>query len=217
MRVHDRPALWLLLGVAVASLLTGPLALADSIPSPVRRWDWDNDNTVDAADRIVTIRRSGNDWNGTKEARASAAAAEWSTDTVWSPDWVGNNAATVPVYVDGRAPGDCGVTWAETNNAVAATCYFTGDNGTRMLDATMYFNTDNHPFEFGSDWYDELNPKYNFQGVMTHELGHVAGLTHENPCLSGAQRETMCTGGLLNSFYAKSLEADDVSSMNTVY
>jgi hypothetical protein len=62
-----------------------------------------------------------------------------------------------------------------------------------------------------------------FQGVATHEIGHwlrLVDVQGSDPgCIHNNQRDTMCGTfySEADSFFARTLTADDISSANTVY
>lgn len=91
-----------------------------------------------------------------------------------------------------------------------------------ISDADITMNPDPaSPWAWGDVGYGSYPNKLSFQGVVTHELGHVAGLNHEDdhPC-TGLELPTMCPGPSITRqqiYEFRTLESVDISSVNFNY
>ncbi len=98
-----------------------------------------------------------------------------------------------------------------SSNALAVTQYFgilRSNNGKAYLDlqhADIIFNTEDHTFVNSSG----PSADYDFQTVVTHELGHFLGFCHE-----------LSSNSIMYPYYTvtnRSLKAFDISELNTRY
>lgn len=232
MRGHSR-----LKGVVVLLTLTTlmgvpAVALAGhSVPSP--KWFWDpNNDGVAGPEPLVTP--AGGYWESVRLARLDAALAEWSTDTQFDPGRTTGGSQNA--YVDGRV-GPCtpGGSFNQPGGKIilAQVCrswapIMVGDDVVRyrITDLDVYFNMENPDspnWWIGSTLTTDPG-RLDFQGVMTHELGHWVRLVDLGDSTSCTRTSddfiTMCgsvVDGRLDTWRYRSLHADDVSSANIVY
>lgn len=211
-----------LLTMGLILVLPSTATAITSLASPLRWWDLDNDgnrNEPFEGDRAFNI--SGAGWNQARLDRAGAATAEWRSDTTWDVTRELPNVVTpASIYVD-RNPS-CGQFGGAP--AVACTAY-TPRGGPPPLfswhdisDADIFMS----PSEV---WHTGAaqGPAgvYDFQGILTHELGHGGGLVHPvgvQDC--PAPWMTMCAPFQdvpIEGFHARTLEAQDIADMNSQY
>jgi hypothetical protein len=151
---------------------------------------------------------------------AANATAEWRTDTSWDVTRELPNVATpASIYVDRNPP--CGggnftmgpaITCSTVTRRTVANPPHTWDD---ISDSDIYFDP-NEAWHTGAA--QGAAGVFDFQGVLTHELGHGGGLVHPSSCANPWW--TMCTpalGAPLNGFWARSLEAQDINDMNSQY
>lgn len=227
----------LLLTVATAALLVVALpsgaTATHSVPSPKYFWDPDNNNIPGPEPKVDP---SGGFWESLRYARLDAALAEWTNDTQFDPSRVstGNQDA----YVDGTV-GPClpnGTFNQPTGTVLAVVCrqqtaIFQGPGPTlthyRLTDLDVYFNMENPD---SPDWWIgstlTSDPgRLDFQGVMTHELGHwirLIDVYDSTSCTRTSEgQQTMCgdvrADGRLDTWRYRSLHSHDISSANAVY
>jgi len=214
-------------------MVTAPAEMAanHSVPSPRYFWDPNNDGIAGPEPQVTP---AGGYWESLRLARLDAALAEWSTDTQFDPSRASSGFQNA--YVDGRA-GPClpnGTFNQPQGTVLAVVCrqqspvYF-GDDIIRykLTDLDVYFNMENAD---SPDWWigsgGTSDPgRLDFQGVMTHELGHwirLFDLTDTTSCTrTSLDMMTMCgvvrSDGRLDTWRYRSLHADDISSANVVY
>jgi hypothetical protein len=64
---------------------------------------------------------------------------------------------------------------------------------------------------------DPVGDGYDLESIIAHEAGHVLGIAHSPVECSGADCPTMTANYVRGATYLRSLEADDVSAICTVY
>jgi hypothetical protein len=208
----------------VIGLGAPPVQGTHSIPNP--RWFWDANDDWVPDDGQVLVDAEGSAWTQAKLDRLNAAVDEWSTSTQFDPGRTVSGGHDY--YVDGtQAP--CWGAWdAET---LQVTCgsqqarYYSQDptvvHHYRITTRDTYTNQTFFTWWYGST-HTGANNVADFQGVVTHELGHWLRLGHVPgaQCLSGTAIETMCQYVFDvddDSWRWRSLETDDVNAANTVY
>lgn len=126
------------------------------------------------------------------------------------------------MYVDGRQPA-CATF---SSLILAVTCRTVQDAGAfwRITDMDTYFNTTSsgHPNWSLADTNPQDPALADFEGVLTHELGHWLRLLDLDPaeCNLGVSMYTMCgdPGNLYPGTYRyRGLQQDDVDAANLVY
>ena len=90
----------------------------------------------------------------------------------------------------------------------------------QIIDADTYFNTGTFTYSFSSS--GPPAGTVDFQGIATHEMGHwvlLNDLSDADACIHNNQRDTMCGDfySEADTFFARTLTADDKTSANTVY
>lgn len=208
-----------------------------SIPAPLTYWDSDNNGSPDT--NAYTIRTAGLDstWTAGREARLTAAIAEWDNDTQWNPNY---SLAASPgftcydsstchgVWIDGTdQPLDCGGPFA--TNTLAVNCVLTvgrfvnGAAYNDIEDTDIIFHTagTGHPIFTYSAAGSAEDDVWDFQGTLTHEVGHSINLKDipQGSCFPGGTLETMC-GYVYKGWQTtnqRTLVPDDVTSANGVY
>lgn len=210
--------------VTLAFVLALPSAATaiTSLASPLRWWDLDNDgvrNEPVEGDRAFNV--SGGGWNQARLDRAAAATAEWRGDTTWDVTRELPNVATpASIYVD-RNPS-CG----SFGGAPAVACTAVTPRGTccpafswNDISDSDIFMSPNVVWHTGAA--QGAANVYDFQGILTHELGHGGGLVHPINVQACPQPwMTMCApvqGVALNGFHARTLEVQDIADMNSQY
>lgn len=190
-----------------------------------------NDNGVPGPD--PDFDHEGPYWSSSHINRLNEATGEWSTDTDWDP---GVADTSQNIFVDGRLPPSwCAslVSWIINGGTILAiTCNRLSErsNSTygqywRIYDSDIYFNME---VSESPDWWvgSSLPPdqsRYDFRGILTHELGHSAGLEDlysSTACTyTSADFWTMC--GVFSdrndSYWARSLATDDKQGGNYGY
>jgi hypothetical protein len=233
-----RGALTALLGLLLAAIASLVFANGRAIPDarlvtlsnnilPPTFWDSNNDGIAD--DTNVTVDAEGGAWNATKGNLLTAATNQWKDNTDFDPVRVtGTQTGPNDVFIDGTEP------WCETGGFdpldIGVTClhlqahYFPQDPTVvkyyRVTQAAIYTNIADNTFWWSSA--QPVNPGLmDFQGVMTHEMGHWVVLGHATPCAAGNAIETMCgsvgADSTNQTFWMRSLTNDDKTSANQVY
>lgn len=172
-------------------------------------------------------------WN-----RLNEATAEWTADTDWDPG-VANTSQNI--FVDGRLPP----TWCadldswivdegtpDEGTILAVACnrknarYLSQWGGLyyQIYDADIYFNME---IDESPDWWvgaaiPPQTDRLDFGGILTHEIGHSAGLKHypDASCVrTSSSWVTMCPffTNNMDSYWSRSLHADDKESANYAY
>lgn len=191
--------------------------------SPLAFYDA-NDNGVPGPD--PDFDPDGPYWSTSHLNRLDEAVTSWSGNTYWDPSV--NTSTSQNVFVDGRVPY-CTNAW--TSNDLAITCWRinvrTGHPtwGTywQFWDADIYMHMEipSAPDLWVGASVPPQTDRYDFGGVLTHELGHTAGLDHYTAtCVATASAwVTMCPAAInnLQSYWMRSLHADDKDSVNNVY
>jgi hypothetical protein len=237
MATYGRVAACLLLVGLLMLQLVAPALAALSIPAPLSYYDSDNNGTPDAG--AYTIRTAGLDsvWTAGREARITAAVGEWNGDTQWNPNV---NLAASPgfscydsvschgVWIDGTEPPlNCGGPFPA--NALAVNCrlvvrrFVNGAPYDDIEDSDILFHTagTGHPIFTYSAAGSAEDDVWDFQGVLTHEVGHSIFLKDipQGSCATGGTLETMC-GYVYAGWQTtqqRTLVPDDVTSANGVY
>jgi len=225
--------------VAIA-LLGGLLAVQQaaathSLPATPSYIDADNDGHPDAA---TILRTAGNNslWTSAREDRVTHAASQWRAYSQFDPS-VNLTAAPADCYdswtchgvwIDGQVPDpfeptDLAINFRklilrETGPLGNETVYWD------IEDWDIFFNTSipGHP-----QWTYALNHPgdsnvFDFQGVLTHELGHsihLKDLSGGQECNFGPGMYTMCgsVNGYPDSYRMRTITNDDISGANFVY
>lgn len=220
--------------VALLAVAATPTAVvADhSIPYPLYFWD-PNDNGVPGPD--PDFDPEGSFWSSSHLNRLNEAVAEWSNDTDYDPG-VANTSHNI--YVDGTEPPEACMpgTWAQAGVA-AIVCKTVQIRYNAAYDPYYYRISDQDIYFYmeiagAPDWWvgSGVGPdanRYDFGGILTHELGHTVRLVDlsGSPCVLGSSSWfTMCVGignGSVQARYVtnwlRSLHADDKEGANYVY
>lgn len=228
--------------LALATLtLAAPAAAtaATSLPSP--RWYWDSNNDEIADAGAYTVRTAGDNsyWTSGREARITSAVATWAA-TQWNPS---ANLTAAPadcgvsltcqgLWIDGtQPPASCGGNFVPGELAVNCVKFdfrdqTFGPNYFDIKDSDIYINTTGSgPTWTYSSTGSSSDTIYDFQGVLTHEIGHAILLIDLGvdetvpPCAPGGTLETMC-GYVYKGWQStqqRSLVTDDITSVNAVY
>jgi len=231
-RFRTRTLIVAVLAVAVFGFTAGPAqANLLSVPNPL--WFWDgNDDGVPSGPPDFDSK--GPYWSASHLNRLNEATAEWRTKTSFNPgvaDGTGHN-----IYVDGRLPPtDCSFPgWVQGGGLVlAVTCKhyqertFPARHWYRLIDDDIFFNME---VSTSPDWWvgaakPAETTRFDFGGVLTHELGHTVRLVHvydpADNCVEGASTWiTMCPytpADNNDTYWSRSLHADDISGANYVY
>ncbi|MEA2622736.1 MAG: Matrixin [Chloroflexota bacterium] len=228
-RFSRRLGACLLAVVAVVSS-GSPAAAHLSVPGG-DPWYWDTNNDG-GPDPVVHFNPAGLNWGGALgtalKDRYSAASGTWVGGTDWNPVADRDvraagcfaDAACHGVYFDGTDPSSKLVPGIAAYNRISWTRKKDpGDNTwyRDISDSDITFNV------FDYDWWVGAGaPAANtadFQGILTHEMGHSIYLIDLTVCDPAPNKETMC--GKLTStqetFEARTLTADDKASANQVY
>lgn len=212
------------LATVLVLLVAAPASGSHLLPLPPWWWDKDNDGIPEPAEATITYSPAGGAWDNTKKARLADATTVWRNSSDWNPQWNGTaNATAFSVFVDGREPagdGDC-LTWAQMGEAPAVSC----KTATRKTDAEgeLYYDLSDVDVDINSgvdlwNYQDTSGPKdrRDFEGIMTHEVGHGARLVHPSIGCNASAPETMCVWDF-RGYYARTLTNDDVISANNLY
>lgn len=220
--------------------LPGFAAATLSVPTPHYCWDVGNNGSPDAD--AYTIRTAGNDtyWTTGRQDRIVAAITEWDDDTPWNPNYdlsagPADCLASLTchgLWIDGsQPPAACG--GAFVIGELARNCRKSDDRVdaegtpyTDIKDNDIYFFTSGsgHPTWTYSSTGSIDDDVYDFQGILTHEIGHSIrlydlGVMGRPACAPGGTLETMCgvipTGW--QSTQQRTLVADDKTSADVVY
>lgn len=222
--------------VVIASVASSVgVQAATSIPSP--RWFWDSNGDYLPDASAYTIRTAGVDsnWTSGREARITAAVNEWRT-TQWNPSvnltaapadcyeslschgvWIDGSAGCLGTWPAGVLAVNC--TYAQLRTEPSPDFYDLGD-------ADVFFHTAGtaHPIWTYSAAGSSEDDVWDFQGSLTHEMGHSIllidlGVSGAPACAPGGTLETMC-GYVYKGWQTtqqRSLVPDDETSANTVY
>lgn len=213
----------LLIGAVVAALsLVAPVAATHSVPSP-KLWFWDLGNDGDP-DGSPGVDAAGSGWTSLALDRLNGAINQWEANTSFNPHYV--SSGYHKAYRDGTQPW-CGYFY-ETDIMVTCTDYTERSTYFDIESADTFAQTDaNLPSGINRFWYGSAQSPYagdvDFQGVMTHELGHWIRLVdlYSSDCNYGSGMYTMC-GAVTNNFEVetwrmRTLTTDDMNAANTVY
>ena len=116
------------------------------------------------------------------------------------------------VCQDGFNPEDLQVT---CRSYVTHLCYSSGPICYYRITADKTYTNRAFRWCFVEDWTNGCpDTAYDFQGIVTHELGHWLRLVHaEPPTVNETMRATFTP---LESFQARTLTTDDIESANFV-
>ena len=220
------------ISVLLMALLVFPseVGATHSLPSPLYFWDG-NDNGTPSGE--PDFDSQGPYWSSDHLARRDAALLEWSSSTEYDPGHVADGPHNI--FVDGRLPNpdnhpNCLSDWT---GLLAITCRIVQPryNSTygayyRITDQDIFFNMERSG---APDWWvgssvPPQSDRFDFGGVLTHELGHTVRLTHvpengTNCPYTSSGFITMCpsVSGNNDSYWARSLHSDDIAGANYVY
>lgn len=176
-------------------------------------------------------------WNETRRARLSEAAAAWRNNTDYDPQIMGSAPAPVGeehyIYQNTTIEPYCGSYFG----AAARTCTRRSDwNGRfyRLYDVDIYINNlEGNGLNWEhSDTHNGIKSYWDFEGVLTHELGHGAYLPDlcsyldcdpPKACTyTSTAMHTMCQGEpntfpYPGSFRYRSLTSSDIRDANRLY
>lgn len=207
----------LLVVVPMLVLMVGPVE-ATFIHSPRMWWDLDNDgnfNEPSEGDRGFNLLGGG--WGSSKAARARDAAHEWLTETSWDISAELPNIVTVSgVYVD-REGCDPGFSQGPAVTCTIKTVRSSGGSTWWDISDSDIFMAPSAPWYAGTG--STPSGDYDFWGILTHEFGHGGGLVHPGSACSSPY-PTMCSpaqGAPADGQHARSLQAGDISDMNSQY
>jgi hypothetical protein len=226
-----------LLPLSLALVLVGLVAPGASVathmvPTPLKYY-WDPDNNGAPGPEPV-LDPSGGFWESLRYARLDGALAEWRTETQFDP--TRSTSSSVKVYVDGRL-GPCISDWTPSGGTIiAVVCrdQVAGINPStgfqtywKITDLDLFFNmevADSPNWWIGSTLTTDPG-RLDFQGVATHEIGHMIRLIDVYDSTSctrtAADQMTMCgeirADGRLDTWRSRSLHTHDISSANAVY
>jgi hypothetical protein len=99
------------------------------------------------------------------------------------------------------------------------TCIATINRGSYfdIVDVDIFLNASNKPFHYW-DWHNLSYPKWDAEGIFTHELGHGIELVdlYGSNCPPGP---TMCgsISWIYDSYDLRVLTSDDINAANLVY
>ncbi len=211
-----------LLGIVFPQAAT---ASANSVPNPKWFWDLGNNGTPDAN---VAVSPDGAGWTSAALGRLEDAIAEWSSKTSFQPYYA--SSGYYHVYRDGTAPPARGF----FPDDVMVTSTWADFRGTYwdIYRSHTYAKTDlDLPYPMNRFWdgssHSGLSTDVDFQGVLTHELGHWVllddlGPSYGTDCNYGAGMYTMCgelrdPGFDDDSWRQRTLTTNDIDSANAVY
>lgn len=216
--------------VLIAAGLTSPTPTTGTHMVPVPKYFWDPDqNGVPGPEPAV--RPAGGFWESVRLARLDAALAEWRNDTTFDP--TRTSSGSQYAYVDGRDAPCLPNGWdgflAVVCRTQVAVVIGTSISSYRITDLDVYFNMENPTspdWWIGSTFTTDF-ARVDFQGIMTHELGHWVRLTdvYDDPSCADdpVDRMTMCgvfppdDRGRYGSWRSRSLHSHDISAANAVY
>lgn len=220
------------IAVIVMSGWITPAYATHSVPQPYL-WYWDLGNDGDA-DGNPAVDAAGGGWTTLALARLQGAITEWETDTSFNPHYVASG--NFQVYRDGTPP--CGPGGFFDPGDVMVTCYDAdlkpvpnappGEYYWDIFTADTYAQTDaGLSGLFDRFWYGSGQSPYSgdadFQGIMTHELGHWVLLDDEygSNCNFGTGVYTMCgepgPSPELQTYRMRTLTSDDIAAANVPY
>ena len=193
-----------------------------SLNSPIAFYDA-NDNGVPGPDPDFDHEGPYSSTNHLN--RLNEAVVSWSANTKWDPS-VANTSQNI--FVDGRIPycvdewlpGDLAFTCWRIN---VRTGHPTWGTYWQIYDTDIYMHME---IASAPDWWvgagvPPQSDRFDFGGALTHELGHTAGLDHyTSTCThSSSAWVTMCpsVADNLESYWMRSLHADDKDSVDDVY
>ena len=227
--------------VVILSLLASVVPISTvqathSVPQPyIWFWDLGNDGTPDGA---PAVDAAGSGWTTGAVDRLKGAIGAWANGTSFNPHYV--DPGSFKVYRDGTGPAcNSGVF---NPGDYAGTCVYAtlrhlpgappDEYYHDISSAATYAQTDaNLPGSVVRYWYGSGQSPYSgdldFQGIMTHELGHWIRLADLGPdygldCNYGSGIYTMCgelqdPGYHDQSYWQRTLTSDDVNAANVVY
>lgn len=214
--------------LAIGASATGAIAShsSPSIPTFVSA----GNNGVPTAS--YTFRTAGDNsyWTSVREDRLTSAAAQWNVYTDWNPT-VNLTAAPADCYLSLSCQG----VWIDgssgcasfSGSALAANCTLQTYRTSPFIhydvdDSDIFFWTTGtgHPTWSYSLVHPGTTDVYDFQGALTHEMGHAIRLIDLGTCASGASIETMCgnvSNGYPDSYRLRTVEQDDKDGANVNY
>lgn len=195
------------------------------MPAVPEFWDANDDWVPD--DGHVLIDAEGSGWTQTKLDRLNGAAAEWTSNSRFDPGRTVTGSHDY--YVDGTVPACTGYwdpSWLQVTCPTRQARYFTQDpteiHHWRLTSKDTYTNIADWTWWYGSTHTGQSGVP-DFQGVVTHEIGHWVYLIDlpTNQCTAGTGIETMCGGPIGpiddDTWRIRSLTSDDIAAANAVY
>ncbi len=193
------------------------VAASHSLTTPRIFWDINNNGIGGIDDSSRAYQRVSSNWDQTKIDRVVAAAAAWQNTTDWNPSIGSSSGLVATVRVDGSLPGygACGYDWA---GAVAGNCVLRS-NRTTYFDIYESHVGINLAYSWNYTANQPVGSQQDFQGAITHELGHGILLRDLGSTECGSPVATMCgaSSQSQNAYLLRTLTTDDQSGANAMY